>query len=376
MEDAAKTFLELTFDGGRFAAHSVPVDVLAELATVQQLILRVARHLFFQHHPDRKRLPRGFLDAAQLHLAASESNCFTAELHRPGTWAGASPQDLELFEEARDLSISALFAAGEGQPLPASFPAHESDLLVEIGRRLNDDEGLVIRGGAAVPAVRVDQQSRARLARVARRPLERVESLDGEVEQLDDVNDRFWLRTREGERIEIPFETTQREVLLEALALRPIARVRVRGQLVLTAQRKMKRVEELEIVDDERAPEVQRVWDRLRSFERITDGWLEGEGRAPTQLALARAQEVLARLLIDHRGVERPHVFPSPQGGVQAEWVIGQWAAEICFDPEDGSIEAEATHGDTGEERPTLFTKDRVTAEDVTPLVRWLESLN
>lgn len=76
-------FLKVTFDGGRFAKHSVPVTVLAELTTLQQLVLRVARHLYFQHHGERKRVPQGFTEASQLHLRASVPNCFTAELLRP-----------------------------------------------------------------------------------------------------------------------------------------------------------------------------------------------------------------------------------------------------------------------------------------------------
>lgn len=374
MADASKRFMELTFDGGRFVTHSVPVDVLAELATVQRLLVKVARHLFFLRHPDRRRVPQGFVDAAQIHLASAEAHCFTAELERPGAWEGASPDDLAIFASARDLSIAALAAASTEDPLPPEFPGNALDLLAALGRRLEDGERLLVRGiGAAAPSARVDQESRVKLAAFIQKPLERVERLDGEVEQMDDGSHRFTLRTRAGARIEVPFDPLQRAPLVEAFSQRPIARVRVRGQLVLGAPWRMKQVEELEVMDDERAADVQKVWDRLASFDEIQDGWLEGEGRAPSERAIVHARHVLARLLVERRALERPRVFPTPNGGVQAEWVIGPWAIDISFDPDDGTIQAEATHGGTGEERSWSFTFEQVSADTVDPLASWLE---
>jgi hypothetical protein len=374
--DASKRFMELTFDGGRFVAHSVPVDVLAELATVQRLLVKVARHLFFLRHTDRQRVPQGFVDAAQIHLASAEANCFTAELERPGAWEGASPDDLAIFASARDLSIEALAAASRGDPLPPKFPGNALDLLAALGRRLENGESLLVRGiGAAAPSARVDHESRAKLAAFIQQPLERVERIDGEVEQMDDASHRFTLRTRAGQRIEVPFEQMQRAPLLDAFGQRPIARVRVRGQLLLGTPWRMRQVEELEVVDDERATEVQKVWDRLASFTEIADGWFQGEGRAPSERAIVCARQVLARVLVERREIERPLVFPTPGGGVQAEWVIGSWAADVSFDPESGAIEAEATNGETHEERSASFSVDKVSADAVTPLAEWLESL-
>jgi hypothetical protein len=176
--------------------------------------------------------------------------------------------------------------------------------------------------------------------------------------------------------VEVPFESHQRAALLEALGMRPIIRVRVRGQVVFAAQPKMKSVDDVEFVDDERAGDVQRLWTRIGVLEKVGDGWLEGEGRAPSPLALARAREVLARLLATYPSLDRPKVFPTPDGGVQAEWVRGRWAAEALFDVEEGSISAEATHGDSGEERAAVFARNEVTAEDASRLATWLESLD
>lgn len=377
VSESGSGFLEVTFDGGRFAMHSVPVSVLAELSTIQQLIMVVARHLFFHTHGERRRVPRGFLEAAQLHLAASEENCFKAVLRRPdaGAWRPPTLFDVKLFEQARDTAVAALAAAANDNALPRDFPADALDLLGAIGRQLNEDEGLLIRGGASPVVARVDQKSRETLARMAKQPLEREESIDGEVDQLDDASNRFWLRARGGERVEVPFKRHQRTALLQALHGRPIVRVRVRGRLVFAAQRKMKTVDELELVDHERAADVEKLWARIDSLASVGEGWLEGEGRAPTEGVLARAREVLARLLVEHRDIERPKVFPTPEGGLQAEWAIGSWAAEARFEPDDESIFLEATNGDTLEERHLHVPPGVVSAENAIPLADWLGAL-
>ena len=371
----SERFLTLTFDGGRFSSHSAPVDVLAELATLQQLMLRIARHLYLARHGDRQRVPRGFPEAAQLYLVAAEANCYTAGLDRPGTWLGANAADLAVFDQARDLAIEALEAPDRGSQLPDLFPAAAVDLLTAFDKRLEGDEKILVRGSLGHTA-KVDRESRARLATLIRRPFENVESLDGEVEQVDDAGRSCTIRAKGGRRVLLAaFDVAHRESLLEALRLRPIVRVRVKGQVSAGSPAKMKAVEYLELVDDERAPEVQKIWERLRSFERISEGWLEGEGKPPSERAVQVARGVLGRLLVEHLRLPRPGIFPAPDGAVQAEFILGRWAVDLVFDPEDESIRAEATHADSGEEKFASFDRTQVHADTVSQLGKWLEGM-
>ena len=146
-------FLKLTFDGGRFAGHALPVDVLAELATFQRIIEHVARHLFFRENSDRKRVPHGFPESARLYLSGSEANCFTAELNRMDDGITFSREGDGVFERAREVTVRALQAASQAPLLPLAmmpdaFPREGFSLLADLGRRLHDDETLLVRGRA------------------------------------------------------------------------------------------------------------------------------------------------------------------------------------------------------------------------------------
>jgi hypothetical protein len=373
VSESPRRFLELTFNGDRFTTHAIPVDVLAELSTVQALIERVARALFLDRNPERSRVPRGFFDASQLYLIASEANCFTALLDRPVSGTMASADAAGLFDSARDLSLEALHAASDGRPLPHAFPRDALDALGAIGRRLGDDESLSVRGNGVV--ARVTQTSRTYLAKLAGSDLETVSTLEGEVEELDDTGRSFSLRTRNGQQLVVTYNPVHRAILVEALRLRPAVRIRVRGPIVLSTIPRMRAVEALESIEAERAADVLKLWERLDSFRGVTEGWLLGEGLATKDESMALARQILARLLADNAQVARPKVFPTPTGGVQAEWIIGSWAAEACFEPAESTIEAVATNGISGEERHTRLFPDQTESESATALAAWIRSL-
>lgn len=375
MIDSSDSFLELTFDGGRFESHSVPVSVLAELGTLQAILLRVARALWLHEHEGRARVPRGFNEAAQLNLVASREGSYTAVLRRsePAHARDASSFD-NVFDKALEVTVQALAAAAnDNAQIPANFPRGLLDLLGNLGRHLGKGEELRIRSKTSDAVARVNQGSRGRFALLTQLPLESDVDFEGEIESFDDTG-KIRVRTRDGDRIEVPFGRHRREELVLALQQRPMVRVHVRGAMQLQ-QRRMTVVEEIETVDDERAPELQKLWDRLKTLEEVPDGWLDGDGRRPTADVLMFARLVLSRLLVDHRSIPRPKVFPTPDGGLQAEWVLGSWAAEARFSPSSEYIVLEATNADTMQDSEHLLEPGDISPDDATALAEWLSPM-
>ena len=362
--------MEVTFEGGRFTAHSAPVAALAELGALQTVLLLVARQKFKDAHPGRQRVPGGFPDAAQLHLVAIRKNCLTVSLDRPDAAAWRPTLfDRNVFEEARDITLEALKSADVAGSLPAGFPAAALGPLGVVGRQLAEDESLLLRGmnGTA----RVSQRSREWIAKMVHKPVERDVVLEGEVEEIDDAKDTFVLRTSRG-KVVVPFRAHQRTTVVEAVRDRPIARVRVRGRLILQT---MLPVEELELVDHERAADVLKLWARIDHLAQAPSGWLDGDGEPPSEQARACAREVLARLIVDYSEIERPRLYPRPDGGLQAEWIIGEWAAEAVFSATAESVTLEATNGTNGEDRALELQGTQISADNVTAMADWLSSL-
>jgi hypothetical protein len=65
----------------------------------------------------------------------------------------------------------------------------------------------------------------------------------------------------------------------------------------------------------------------------------------------------LADLLNDD--LPRPRVYPTPDGGVQAEWTVGEHEVSITFEP-DGSLYAMSVNVTSGESREPAFSGDDV----------------
>ena len=59
---STEPFLEPRLVGALFEGHAIPLEVLKDLAVLQDMIVEVAKWKFLQVNPDRKRSPRGFAD--------------------------------------------------------------------------------------------------------------------------------------------------------------------------------------------------------------------------------------------------------------------------------------------------------------------------
>ena len=69
---------------------------------------------------------------------------------------------------------------------------------------------------------------------------------------------------------------------------------------------------------------------RLDELRSMTDGWMNGEGRAPSQAGLDWLSDSFERNF--PRDVPLPYIFPTSDGGVLAEWSLGSAGVEFEFD--------------------------------------------
>ncbi len=79
-------------------------------------------------------------------------------------------------------------------------------------------------------------------------------------------------------------------------------------------------LDRLETVEEIALPHPLNVPARLDAFRELKDGWLDGEGLAPDHDALGWLAASFDLHYPDD--LPRPHVYPTVEGGVQAEWSI------------------------------------------------------
>lgn len=111
---------------------------------------------------------------------------------------------------------------------------------------------------------------------------------------------------------------------------------------------------------------------RLDELAALSDGWLDGEGIALTPHAIATARAVLGRLASEHPDAPRPRVFPTPDGEVSAEWVLGRVSADVRFPAAGLALDADALHVDTGAE--IALTIDGSAPDAPAQIAAWLRA--
>lgn len=89
---------------------------------------------------------------------------------------------------------------------------------------------------------------------------------------------------------------------------------------------------------------------RLDEFKALKNGWLDGKGVAPAHKQLDWLSTAFQCNYPD--GVPLPYLYPTAEGGVQAEWSLGNWeiTLEIDIDKCQGQWHALEIESDSVEE--------------------------
>ena len=349
MDDTQATFARLRLTGNRFEAEGVPVEALAEVVAYRELVLGVAKELFRNENPDRQRLPRGFTDRFQLRLRAVEHGSAVPVLERLVDADAMLPSNDE-FTRARDLIEGAVKAVAADSALPSSFPHAALVLFNSFDQTLGPGEAIELRRGNAATGPKYTSEIRRRLV-LTDRPTYQNEVRDiGWVSELDTerMTCTIRLRTASSVPLRAPVDELTFQPLKEAMAPNgegpPVS---IHGLGVFDTFRGLIRLDSIDDVSPVEDPSGLAALDRrLLEIQELRAGWLDGEGLAPSYAAVRLARIVLADLL--RSDAPRPRVYPTVEGGIQAEWTSGNVESSIIFQP-DGKIDGMAVDGTTGE---------------------------
>lgn len=331
MSEPRAPFTSLRLRGGRYEQRGLPLEALPELARYERLIVDVARGLWKQEHPERQRAPRNFAGRLQLRLTAIDGGSVVPVLER-----GLDDDVLEaevsgVFEDARDLLEETFLAITQGLELPARLPSQAITGLTRFGSSLRENERVEFRYSTSSPIVYSQGVRRRLLARTAVQRFEVEAAVAGRVTGLDLERQTFVLTNPQGRAIEGSYQDEGLRLdfrdVLDSAAEAPV--VRVDGLLTVTAADEVEKISDVTSVELFAVPDA--VWaPRLLHLAHLRDGWLDGEGRAPSYIALDATREILMRL--DEPGA--PGIFPMEDGGVQLEWADGTRVVSFEVSPD------------------------------------------
>lgn len=323
------SFLKPRLVGPRFTEHAIPLEILRDLAALEEMLVEVAKWKLLQEHPERKRAPRGFAQGIELQLTAIEKGSAIPVIALHIDPASPAPLTIQTYlEKGRDSIVNAIRAAEQGSSISAHLPESLLSYFDRFGRGLRDGEALEFDWGNENPA-RLTRETRRKLVLAASdaRQFTEETTLRGLVPAADQDNETFEVQTWDGRKIKAPLQPQHAATILEAFqGYRRGVRVLLQGIGRFTRQ---ERLEAFESIEHAVCLDPLDVAARLDEFLALKEGWLDGRlGKAPEPDHLRWLQ----RAFENHYPEELvlPWLYPTAEGGVQAEWVISQ--TEISLD--------------------------------------------
>ncbi|WP_273429303.1 hypothetical protein [Marinobacter sp.] len=323
-------FLKPRMAGKRFDEHAIPLEMLRDLAILEEMIVEVAKWHYLNDNPARERSPRGFTKGISVKLttigegsAMPDMSLFIDQRQL------VAPANQDYFERARDSIVDAIEAADRKTDIRQHLPESLLSYFDRFGRGLREDEYIDFAPEAVGRSAKLNQTTR-RALRLASSQLQELTdevTLRGVIPEADQAKLSFELETLDGQRVAGPIPMQHLDTIRTAfngysdglrVSIQGVARYNRHGQL-----KSMEEVEHVTILDE------CDVGARLDELRLLKPGWFDGNiGKSLDSDRLRWLENQLDAHLNDP--LPSPYLYPTAEGGVQLEWSIGEY--EITFD--------------------------------------------
>lgn len=326
-----KPLMEPRFVGARFADHTIPLELLKDLAVLEEFLVAVAKWKFVQDN-SRVRTPKGF--TAPLNLALSAVNRGSAmpaiaiEYTDPASGLFPAANEDYFFRAAEAIG-NAIDAAEHGGDITSYLPTNLLGYFDRFGRGLREGEILEFFPGRERPA-RLTKLTRRRLLLASENEVLTDETtLRGLVSELDMDKMSFELQTASGRKIIAHLDAIHLDVILEAMnGYRSGVKVSVSG---IGRFDRHERLNSFDMIEDAAIIESIDPLARLDELRLLRAGWLDGIGRVPTHADFDWLEFFFESSYPST--LPTPYIYPTEEGGIQLEWRTGNQdlSLEIYF---------------------------------------------
>ena len=356
-------FMRPRFTGARFDGHAIPLELLGELAALQEMVVEVAKWCFLQEHPHRTRTPRGLTEGIDIKLTAIDDGSAIPVLSLFIAGATLFPSELPsdgqlYFEKARDSIVLAIDAAAHDRAVTEFLPEKTLGYFDRIGRGLRDGEAIEfpLPDGRGTARLTKETRKKLRLASTEVRVLTEDVEIRGTISEVDRSKKTFQIQLLNGRKIVAPICSQHYETISEALdGYESGMRVMLQGIGRFNRSESEKllgldSVEHISLLDPLDVPA------RLEELAELKDGWLDGNGQAPSREGLQWLTQACQFHLPDD--LPLPYVYPTPEGGVQMEWALGDSELSLEIDLTRHTAEWHALNLQTGGETSRTVSLD------------------
>lgn len=321
-------FLRARFAGGRFNTHTLPLELLPDLASYRRLIVEVAKHIFRTTNGDRPRVPKGFEQSFQLAISTVQGGSSSVvELVQPVFDSSSGQTQLfqrhPEFEKAREFVAELIRKVASGERVPENFPAALVGLFNPFGQNLQADEFLELESPLS-GVVRYTDGMRRSIVLSAEQIVEN--SVDAEFMLNGGVSDTGTIHVRDQDGRSLDFQPASQFEFEEAYR-RAKGRVRLAGSGLYDETGTLRRL--LAVSAHFERPafhlEIGDAFDELRR-SLPQDG---SDRTARLKLGLQAFQEQIGFHSDPNLDLGRPYIYVLEDDSISVEWSKDTWEASI-----------------------------------------------
>jgi hypothetical protein len=367
-------FLKPRLCGERFSQTAIPLEFLKDLAVLEEMIIEVAKWKYLQSHPNRVRTPRGFTDGLEFKLTGIEDgsaipiiSLFITSL----TLQGIEPANSYYVEQARDTIVNAVHAAENNQSTESIFPEKCLSYFDRIGRSLKNNEFIEFTSPSNHITAKLSRETRRRLLLESSNVREFSDDITirGSIFQVDQDEMHFKLLLTDGNKIPGPIPSQHFETIIQAFnEFRNGAKVIIQG---IGKYNRQNRLISMEAIEHISLLDLLDVAERLDELKNLNHGWLDGEGIAPDAEGLNWFANTFNQYYPDDMPL--PYIYPTAEGGIQAEWSI--LSNDISLEIDLTTHQAEWHCLDLNNNNETTYTFNLSSESDWTRLIELIRQI-
>lgn len=346
-------FFNPTLEGARFEDHTVPLELFKDFSALQEMLIEVAKWEFRKSHPNRERIPRNFTNGLDLHLEAVEEG--SAILKISLVFASLFPaSNLSYFEQAKTDIVAAVAAVEAGRA--PSLPPRYLNYFDRFGRGLRSGESISFQNGEG--RATLTPETRKQLMRYAEtKELTEDAVLRVRIPEADKGRNSFEMELNDGSKLSGTLSDLYRDAVLQAFQNYNTGTdeyVLVQGVVRKDRDGHLKGFEAIEHATP---LDPQDVTLRLEELGELQDGWLDGKGVAPNKDALPKLAGFFDTSF--DSDLPLPFLYPTPEGGLQAEWNLGRWSVTLEIELQQLRAAYHALELKSGASEELAFSLDR-----------------
>ena len=319
-----RAFLRPRLCGGRFNDGGIPLEVLPDLQALQELLVDVARWEYLKANRDRRQVPTGFAENLKLKLSAIEPGSAVADISfskEMETILG-EPSLFEAYAlRAADTIHDVIDSGSSGRSLPRDLPEGFSSHFKRFGQSLRGDERIEFQSpGRDQATILTPETWKYLLERLRVQDERELVTFRGRVPELDHDRRRFEFWPTGGSKVTVPIpqQDSHQQTVLEAFSqFWREAKISLTGMGTTNGDGKLVSLESVQDVQMLDALDVEAQLDDLGT---LREGWLDGDGIALDKDGLKWFSATFADLY--PADLPLPHLYPTPIGGLQAEWSL------------------------------------------------------